>query len=99
MKQINIKNSQNEITNCGKFSSNELCLAWYNQENSNGSFPQNNTYEIIDITAQLSAQQESEDAKKYLASTDYYVVRKAETGLDYPQEIKDLRAAARLKVI
>ena len=42
---------------------------------------------------------ESEDALKYLHETDYLVIRKSETGLDYSQEIKDARTAARLKVI
>jgi hypothetical protein len=99
MKKINVKNSQNIITNSAKFSSDELCISWYNQQNSNGSFLQNNTYEIVDMTAELLSQQESQDALKYLTSTDWYVVRKAETGIDYPQEVKDLRAAARLKVL
>jgi len=33
------------------------------------------------------------------ADTDYFVIRKSETGLDYSQQIKDARAAARLKVL
>lgn len=99
MKQINVKNSQNEITNSTKFQTNELCISWYNTQNSNNMFPQNNTYEIIDVTAQLLAQQESEDAKKYLASTDWYVVRKSETGVLVPLDVTLARAAARLMVI
>lgn len=97
MFKIIIKNTNNVITNSGVFLSIDLVNQWKIEHEI--CFPIAYTYEIIDITAQLSAQQESEDAKKYLASTDYYVVRKAETGQDYSQEIKDLRAAARLKVI
>lgn len=63
------------------------------------NLPQEFSHEIIDISDELLAQQESDNALKYLASTDWMVVRKAETGVDYPQEIKDLRAAARLKVL
>lgn len=41
----------------------------------------------------------NEDAREYLASTDWYVTRKAETGTEIPQEVLDARAAARLDVI
>lgn len=43
--------------------------------------------------------QASVDAMVYLADTDWYVVRKAETGKEIPQEVLDKRAAARLAVI
>ena len=38
------------------------------------------------------------EAKAYLASTDWYLVREMETGVPTPQEIKDARQEARLKV-
>lgn len=38
-------------------------------------------------------------ARKYLAETDWYVIRKTETGEEIPQEILDLRAQARLSVV
>ncbi len=63
------------------------------------TLPQEFTHTITDVTAQKLAQQESQEALAYLASTDWVVVRKAETNVDFPQEVKDLRAAARLKVI
>lgn len=37
-------------------------------------------------------------ARAYLSSTDWYVVRRSETGEEIPQEILDKRAAARLHV-
>ena len=60
-----------------------------------------NQYEVIieDVTQQLQLQKESQEALAYLASTDYLVIRKSEAGLDYPQEIKNARTAARLKVL
>ncbi len=38
------------------------------------------------------------EAKAYLASTDWYLVREMETGVPTPQEVKDARQDARLKV-
>ncbi len=37
--------------------------------------------------------------RDYLSSTDWYVVRQAETGTPIPQEILDARAAARLAIV
>jgi len=34
----------------------------------------------------------------YLVSTDWYIVRKAETGAAIPQEVLDARAAARIRI-
>ncbi len=38
------------------------------------------------------------EAKAYLASTDWYLVREMETGVPTPQEVKDARHEARLKI-
>lgn len=38
-------------------------------------------------------------ARAYLNSTDWYVVRKAETGEEIPQAVLDARAAARASVV
>jgi hypothetical protein len=46
--------------------------------------------------AAVAAAATKANAKAYLAATDWYVVRKAETGTEIPQEISDLRAQARL---
>lgn len=54
---------------------------------------------ITDITAEVLAKKESDEALQYLNQTDYLIIREMDTGEPCPQEIKDLRAAARLKVI
>jgi hypothetical protein len=54
------------------------------------------TSEIVDISAQVATEAAQAAARKLLADTDWMVIRKADTGVDYPQEIKDQRAAARL---
>lgn len=38
---------------------------------------------------------QKQTAKKYLANTDWYVVRKMEKGIDIPQEISDQRQLCR----
>jgi hypothetical protein len=39
------------------------------------------------------------EAKNYLSSTDWYIIREMDTGEPCPQEIKDLRAAARSRIV
>jgi hypothetical protein len=39
------------------------------------------------------------NARKYLDSTDWYIIRKFETGIEVPRDILDARAEARTKVI
>lgn len=38
------------------------------------------------------------EAQKYLDSTDWYIVRFMDSGVEVPQEVKDKRAEARLNV-
>ena len=39
------------------------------------------------------------EARAYLASTDWYIIRKQETGEEIPQEVLNARAEARAKVV
>lgn len=43
--------------------------------------------------------QKNREARAYLESTDWYVVRRAETGDEIPQEVLDNRAAARASIV
>lgn len=61
--------------------------------------PAEYTVEIEDITTQLQTQKESDEARAYLASTDWYIIREMDSGELCPQEIKTARATARTKVI
>ena len=63
------------------------------------TIPDQYTVDMFDITSTYNAQKESEQALKFLAETDWMVVRKMETNVDYPEEIKQARGAARLKVV
>ena len=50
-----------------------------------------------ELDAQAIAK-EKQEAQAYLISTDWYIVRFADTGVEIPQEVKDKRAEARLKL-
>lgn len=54
------------------------------------------TSEIVDISAQVATEAAQVAARQLLNSTDWMVVRMAETNVPVPQEILDQRAAARL---
>lgn len=50
---------------------------------------------------QAKAEQEelNREARAYLASTDWYVVRQQETGQPVPSDVQAMRSAARAQVI
>lgn len=48
---------------------------------------------------QQAKENTNEEARAYLNSTDWYVVRFAETGVAIPQEILDARQAARERIV
>lgn len=60
-------------------------------------FLANHSVSYTDITAQLLAAKEKKEALELLLKTDWYVIRKSETGVEIPAEVTTLRAAARLK--
>ena len=41
----------------------------------------------------------NKESLKYLADTDWYILREVDAGIPCPVEIKTLRAAARLKIV
>lgn len=49
-----------------------------------------------DQLAEVAAVQARGDALKYLADTDWYATRKAETGTEIPDDVLALRAQARV---
>jgi hypothetical protein len=62
------------------------------------TLPQEFTIEIEDLTVQLQLEKEKQEAIKYLADTDWYIIRELDNGTPCPVEIKQLRAEARLKI-
>lgn len=62
-------------------------------------YPEGYWVEYIDITAQVEQEKINAEALAYLASTDWMIVREIETQFPCPEEVKQLRAEARLKIV
>ena len=74
----------------------------FRNDNSDTELTTDQIQEIEDYIATVapdSTAQTNADSLVYLAETDWYVVRKYETGVAIPQEILDARAAARAAII
>jgi hypothetical protein len=57
-------------------------------------------YALISVSkAAIDQQKINEEALAYLASTDWMIVRQAETGVPCPQNVLDARAAARAAIV
>lgn len=57
---------------------------------------------LVDFPAPTAEQAQAirnKKAKSYLNETDWYVVRKMETGVEIPQQVLDARAEARLSIV
>lgn len=80
------------LTNAGTFETQELAELWVAEHQF-----QNVVYE--DITAKLEQDRINAESLTYLASTDWYVIRKQETGAEIPQDVLEQRAAARARII
>lgn len=52
----------------------------------------------VEAIDKLVLKARSAEAQKYLDSTDWYIVRFMDSGVEVPQEVKDKRAEARLNV-
>jgi phenylpropionate dioxygenase-like ring-hydroxylating dioxygenase large terminal subunit len=57
-----------------------------------------NTEENAKLAQIAELEAEEAELQKKLSDSDFYVIRKAETGVDYDQAIKDERAAARVRI-
>ncbi len=56
------------------------------------------TIEIEDVTSERERRRVNQESLALLASTDWYVIRKQETGVEIPQDILEARAAARAAI-
>lgn len=66
-----------------------------------GVFGAPSEYTIVeeDITSELERQRINQESLALLASTDWYVVRQLETGVEIPKEVLEARIQARLRII
>lgn len=102
--QVKIKNLvSQQFTHFGSFETLQEANDWINKLSNHPLQPwgKPSEYEVIieDFTSKLSQEKINIEAEAYLRSTDWYVIRFAEQGIPYPQEIKDARQAARDKIV
>ena len=62
-------------------------------------FPAEYRIEQKDITAEVQQAISNEEARQYLELTDWFVIRKMETGIEIPQEILTKRTEARSSIV
>lgn len=94
MKKYSIRNKETGlITN--SWTDDKLPSDYYEP-----SFGPIGSFDIIveDLSSKIQLQKEQEEARELLISTDWYAVRLIETGKPIPEEIKEARTQARLKL-
>ena len=67
--------------------------------NTSVEIPAQYTIEITDISSQVAQENTNAESLKYLADTDWYVIRYLETGVAIPADITTARAAARSNIV
>jgi len=77
--------------------SDEELAEWL--EGDKFKYPEGHWIEYVDITEQVKQDKVNSEALEYLASTDWLIVREVETEVSCPEDVKQLRAEARAKVI
>ncbi len=97
MFRVSIKNIEQVETNAAQFETEQEASAWV-LDNAD-YFPEGHTSEVVDVTQVLAAAKQKAEALKYLADTDWYIVRMAETAKPIPQLVLDKRAESRLKIV
>lgn len=61
--------------------------------------PEEYTIEIIDITAEVEQERINAEALKYLADTDWMIIREVDAGIACPADVKLARAEARARIV
>jgi len=101
MYKVNIKNNDLFLSSNGEygfwsanFETLELAQNWLNKQLAKpskvGCFS-----EIINISAEVELKKSQFEAKKYLADTDWYIIRKVDSGVDVPNDVVLKRQQAR----
>lgn len=62
-------------------------------------YPEGYVLEYIDISAQIEQELINAEALKYLADTDWLIIREVDAAIPCPLEVKQLRAEARSKIV
>jgi hypothetical protein len=98
--KLTIKNPDNSVYWVEHFKTEAEKNKWLAEEQTRPYWNPSFTTEVEVLTNPTPTQQEidQQEALKYLASTDWYIIREMDSGVPCPAEIKQLRQAARLKV-
>jgi hypothetical protein len=62
-------------------------------------YPEGYTVEYIDISSQVKQERINAEALKYLADTDWLIIREVDADIPCPSDVKQLRAEARSKIV
>ena len=62
-------------------------------------YPEGYQVEYIDISAQVAQDQINYEALKYLADTDWLIIREVDAEIPCPSEVKQLRVDARARIV
>src|SRR6478735_4031317 len=97
MKQIKVIRN-GEVTNILPYNT-EAEIAHFEKHVGMGSFGEEFTTEVEDLTDKLEQERINREALQYLAETDWYFIRLMDSRTLVPQEIIEARAAARARII
>lgn len=77
--------------------SDEDLAVWL--EGDKHKYPEGYWVEYEDITAQVEQEKINQEALKYLADTDWLIIREIDTGVFCPLEVKQARQEARARIV
>jgi len=110
MYQVNIKNVEKDLSWSAQFESKELAQEWLDKQIGKPNrlpqrkvivdeveveMPSEFTSEILDISEMVALSKAKLEAKQYLASSDWYVIRFMDSGVEIPSDVKQKREEAR----
>lgn len=99
MKKVTIS-VNNTVVQTAKFETQQDADAWLSMLQAKGwCGTMNYTSSTTDCTTEDAQKATNASSRAYLASTDWYVIRKQETGEDVPSDILTARSAARAAVV
>lgn len=99
MIKVTISTQDGVITNEGQFDDQATADAWAAQGTAEGWWAADALVHSMDMSASIAQDTVNAQALAYLASTDWYVIRFADTGVAIPDDIKTARATARAQIV
>ena len=100
MKRIDVISNSGSLISAA-YKSDAEYQGWINYCESNLLWGAVGSYsvQVTDATAELNQKRINLEAKDYLASTDWYIIRELDSGVPTPPEIKTERQLARDRIV